>query len=114
MWSSTGILSSRLNFESHFSRFLGNLCWSLKTDMESMSNHGLLVRSSAIGIDSTEESEDSKSDDSSDEDEEEGGDGGGPLAQMLCRGVVNSENKEPRSNPRVDGSLKRSRHISVF
>ena len=46
-----------------------------------------------------EESKDSKSNDSSNEDEEEGGDGGGPPAQMLCQGVVDSENKEPRYNP---------------
>ena len=82
--------------------------------MASPSNHGMLCHSSAIGIDSGEESEDSKFDDSSDEDEEEGGDGGGPPSRMLCRGVANFENKEPRSNPSVDVSLKRSHCLSVF
>ena len=76
--------------------------------MTSPSNYGLLGHSSSIGIDSTEESEHSEYADSSDEDEEEGGDGGGPPAWILFRGVVNSANKEPRSNPGVDGSLKRS------
>ena len=83
-------------------------------DTESPSNHGLLCHSLAIEIVSVEESEDSKYDDSSDEDEEEGGDEGGPPAQMLCRGVADSGNKEPRSNPGVDGSLKMSQHISMF
>ena len=82
--------------------------------MTSPSNHVLLGHLSAIRIDSTEESEDSKSDDSSDEDEEEGGDGGGPPTRMLCQGVADSGNKEPRSNTRVDGSLKRSQRLSVF
>ena len=71
--------------------------------MTSPSNHGLLYHSSAIEIDSAEESNDS-----SDKDEEEGGDGSSPPARMLCRGFANSRNKEPRSNPGVDGSLKRS------
>ena len=48
-------------------------------DTASPSNHGLLCLSSAIKIDSAEQS-----DDSSDEDEEEGGDRGGPPARMLC------------------------------
>ena len=61
-----------------------------KRDTASPSNQGLLCCSSAIGIDSVEESEDSESDNSSEEDEEEGGDGGGPPARMLYRGVVDS------------------------
>ena len=75
-------------------------------DTASSSNHGTLVHSSAIEIDSVEDSEDSESNDSSDEDEEEGGDGGGPPTRMLCRGVTESGKKEPIYNPRVDGSLK--------
>ena len=59
-------------------------------DTASPSNHGLLCRSSAIGIYSAEEFEDSESDDSSNEDEDEGGDGSGPPARMLCRGVADS------------------------
>ena len=73
----------------------------------SPSNHDLLGCSSTIGIDSAKESEDSESDDSLDENEEEGGDGDGPPAQILCQGVADSANKEPRSNPGMDGSLKR-------
>ena len=83
-------------------------------DTTSLSNRGLLGRSSSIGIDSVEKSEDSTSNNSSDEDEEDGGDGGVPPAWMLCQGVVDSGNKKPRSNPGVDGSLKRSRCLSVF
>ena len=68
----------------------------------------MLCHSLAIGIDSTEESEDSKSDDSSDEYEEEGGYESGPPTWMLCQGFSDSVNKEPRSNTGVDGSMKRS------
>ena len=114
MWSSTGVLSSELNFGNHFSGFLGNLCWLPKIDTASPSNQGLLCCSSAKGIDSADESEYSKLDDSSEEDEEEGGDGGGLPAQMLYRGVVDSWKKEYRSNPGVDGSLKRLWHFSLF
>ena len=53
-------------------------------DTASLSNHGLLCHSSAIGIDSVEEFEDLESDDLSDEYEEEGGDGGGPPTRTLC------------------------------
>ena len=48
--------------------------------MESPSNQGLLWFSSSIGIDSTDEFEDSESNDSSEEDEEGGGDVSGPPA----------------------------------
>ena len=76
--------------------------------MASPSNHALLFHSLAIIIHSTEDFEDSESDDLSDEDEEEGGDRGGPSTRMLCQKVVDSGNKEPRSNTGVNGSLKRS------
>ena len=83
-------------------------------DTTSLSNRGLLGCPSSIRIDSVEKSKDLKSNDSSDEDEEDGGDKGVPPAWMLCQGVADSGDKEPRSNPGVDGSLKRSQCLSVF
>ena len=77
-------------------------------DAASPSNHGLLFHLPAIVIDSAEEFEDLEYDDFLYEYEEEGGDRGGPSARMLCQKVVDSGNKEPRSNIGVNGSLKRS------
>ena len=56
--------------------------------MTSLSNQGLLGRSSPIEMSSSDELEDCEYDDSSNEDEEEGGEGGGPPIAMLHQGVL--------------------------